>query len=94
MFRRFLDLVPRTKIEPSHVHLPVDVPVHMSIHMSMNMSTHLSRHIPVRWVRRHRYAGFDGFVMSDWGATHSTILAANSGLDQEMPGGLCSYGPT
>ena len=23
--------------------------------------------------------------MSDWGATHSTVLAANSGLDMEMP---------
>jgi beta-glucosidase len=29
--------------------------------------------------------GFEGFVMSDWGGTHSTVLAANSGLDQEMP---------
>jgi beta-glucosidase len=27
--------------------------------------------------------GYKGFVMSDWGATHSTIPAANSGLDQE-----------
>jgi beta-glucosidase len=27
--------------------------------------------------------GFRGFVMSDWGATHSTVAAANSGLDQE-----------
>jgi beta-glucosidase len=30
--------------------------------------------------------GFKGFVMSDWGATHSTAAAAQSGLDQEMPG--------
>jgi beta-glucosidase len=29
--------------------------------------------------------GFDGWVMSDWGATHSTVLAATSGLDQQMP---------
>lgn len=29
--------------------------------------------------------GFKGFVMSDWGATHSTVAAAMSGLDQEMP---------
>src|SRR5262249_19913524 len=29
--------------------------------------------------------GFGGFVMSDWGATHSTIAAANAGLDAEMP---------
>ena len=27
--------------------------------------------------------GFTGFVMSDWGATHSTIPAALAGLDQE-----------
>jgi beta-glucosidase len=29
---------------------------------------------------------FQGWVMSDYGATHSTVLAANAGLDQEMPG--------
>ena len=29
--------------------------------------------------------GFKGFVMSDWGATHSTSIS--QGLDQEMPGG-------
>ena len=29
--------------------------------------------------------GFKGFVMSDWGATHSTQFAALSGLDQEQP---------
>ena len=27
--------------------------------------------------------GFKGYVMSDWGATHSTVPAANAGLDQE-----------
>lgn len=26
--------------------------------------------------------------MSDWFATHSTVEAANSGLDQEMPAGM------
>lgn len=31
--------------------------------------------------------GFDGFVVSDWGATHSTVAAANNGLDLEMPTG-------
>jgi beta-glucosidase len=30
--------------------------------------------------------GFDGFVVSDWYATHSTAPAANAGLDVEMPG--------
>jgi len=29
--------------------------------------------------------GFQGWVMSDWGATHSTVKAANAGLDQQMP---------
>lgn len=30
--------------------------------------------------------GFDGFVMSDWYGTRSTVAAANAGLDLEMPG--------
>jgi len=30
--------------------------------------------------------GFDGVVVSDWYATHSTESAANAGLDLEMPG--------
>jgi beta-glucosidase len=29
---------------------------------------------------------FDGMVMSDWGALHSTVQAAKAGLDLEMPG--------
>ena len=28
--------------------------------------------------------GFDGFVTSDWGATHSTVASALAGLDMEM----------
>ncbi len=28
--------------------------------------------------------GFQGWVLSDWGATHSTVRAANAGLDQEF----------
>lgn len=31
--------------------------------------------------------GFDGVMMSDWGATHDGIAAANAGLDLEMPFG-------
>ncbi|MFJ7159422.1 beta-glucosidase [Streptomyces sp. NPDC101118] len=31
--------------------------------------------------------GFDGWVMSDWDATHSTAAALTAGLDMEMPGG-------
>jgi beta-glucosidase len=43
---------------------------------------------------------FQGFVLSDWEGTHSTVKAANAGLDMEQPGdtyfgaplqtGLCS----
>ena len=29
---------------------------------------------------------FKGFVVSDWGATHSTVKASHAGLDQEQPG--------
>lgn len=30
--------------------------------------------------------GFQGFIMSDWGAQHSGVASANSGLDMTMPG--------
>ncbi|WP_194174233.1 glycoside hydrolase family 3 C-terminal domain-containing protein [Luteimicrobium xylanilyticum] len=30
--------------------------------------------------------GFQGFITSDWGGTHSTVASANAGLDMEMPG--------
>jgi beta-glucosidase len=30
---------------------------------------------------------FPGIIMSDWGATHDTLAAANGGLDLEMPSG-------
>ena len=29
---------------------------------------------------------FEGFVLSDWGGTHSTVQASHAGLDQEEPG--------
>jgi beta-glucosidase len=32
--------------------------------------------------------GYKGFVMSDWGAVHSTVKAAKAGLDQESGGEL------
>ncbi|MEE1755475.1 beta-glucosidase family protein [Streptomyces sp. SP18CS02] len=31
--------------------------------------------------------GFDGWVTSDWDATHSTVPSLTAGLDMEMPGG-------
>jgi beta-glucosidase len=36
--------------------------------------------------------GFDGLLMSDWGAVHSTVPAAASGLDLEMPGPARYFG--
>ena len=30
--------------------------------------------------------GFKGFIMTDWGTRHSTVSAANAGLDMEMSG--------
>ena len=35
---------------------------------------------------------FKGFVISDWGATHSTVASVNAGLDMNMPGGA-GFGP-
>ncbi|KAF4552311.1 Glycosyl hydrolase family 3 C-terminal domain-containing protein 6 [Elsinoe fawcettii] len=36
--------------------------------------------------------GFQGFIMSDWGATHSGVSSIEGGLDMNMPGGLGLYG--
>jgi beta-glucosidase len=33
-----------------------------------------------------RQWNFDGWVMTDWGASHSTVASALAGLDQEQPG--------
>lgn len=41
----------------------------------------LSRDLKSAW-------GYEGFVVSDWWATHSTVGSANAGLDMEMPIGL------
>jgi beta-glucosidase len=35
----------------------------------------------------YQQAGFDGFVTSDWGATHSTAESADAGMTMEMPNG-------
>ena len=32
--------------------------------------------------------GFDGFILSDYGAVHSTVPSATNGLDLEMPSGI------
>jgi len=35
---------------------------------------------------RKKAVGHKGFVLSDWGATHTATKAALSGLDMEQPG--------
>jgi beta-glucosidase len=44
----------------------------------------------LRTVLDHQF-GFKGWVMSDWGGTHSTVAAANNGLDQEQNGTPGTY---
>ncbi|ORY08615.1 beta-glucosidase [Clohesyomyces aquaticus] len=36
--------------------------------------------------------GFQGYIMSDWGGTHSGVASVESGLDMDMPGGIGIYG--
>ncbi|KAE8333038.1 putative beta-glucosidase G [Aspergillus sergii] len=38
--------------------------------------------------------GFQGYVQSDWGGTHSGVSSIEGGLDMNMPGGLGPYGQT
>lgn len=37
--------------------------------------------------------GYDGVIISDWGAVHTTIASKDAGLDLEMPGPAKYYGP-
>ena len=41
----------------------------------------------LKGILKHEW-DFDGFVLSDWGATHSTVPSALNGLDLEMPTGI------
>ncbi len=51
----------------------------------MTQNNHLNNEILKReW-------GFDGILMSDWGATHDGVAAANGGLDLEMPSAAYMY---
>ena len=47
--------------------------------------TYCSEH-PLLTELLKREWGFDGVIMSDWYGAHSTVPAANAGLDLEMPG--------
>ncbi len=55
--------------------------------------TYMSQNAPlIRGVLKGEW-GFDGLLMSDWGAVHTTVEAANAGLDLEMPGPPRQFGP-
>ena len=47
------------------------------VHMTEN------RHLNIEILKKDW--GFNGILMSDWGATHDGVAAANGGLDLEMP---------
>lgn len=36
--------------------------------------------------------GFQGYIMSDWGGTHSGLASIEAGLDMDMPGNVGIYG--
>ncbi|KAH3983159.1 hypothetical protein HBI04_079020 [Parastagonospora nodorum] len=38
--------------------------------------------------------GFQGYVMSDWAATHSGVASIEAGLDMDMPGGIGFFSGT
>lgn len=46
----------------------------------------------VRGILRGEW-GWDGVLMSDWHATHDTVVSILAGLDLEMPGPATSFGP-
>lgn len=37
--------------------------------------------------------GFQGYIVSDWGAVHSGVATALGGLDMNMPGGIGLFSP-
>jgi len=54
--------------------------------------TYVTEHAPLlRGVLKGRW-GFDGVLMSDWGAVHSVAPALNGGTDLEMPGPARYFG--
>jgi len=46
---------------------------------------YMTQNIVLNQVVLKKEWGFDGILMSDWGATHDGIAAANAGMDLEMP---------
>ena len=54
--------------------------------------TYCSEHPLLDRACSKREWSFDGVIMSDWYGTHSTVPAANAGLDLEMPGPAQFFG--
>lgn len=54
-----------------------------SYNLLYGLHTTESRYLNIDLLRKKW--GFQGIVMSDWGAVHSTVATANGGLDLEMP---------
>lgn len=54
-----------------------------SYNLLYGLHTTESRYLNINLLRKKW--GFQGIVMSDWGAVHSTVATANGGLDLEMP---------
>jgi beta-glucosidase len=48
---------------------------------------HMTQNGPLNTDVAKKDWGFRGIIMSDWGATHDAVAAANGGLDLEMPSG-------
>jgi beta-glucosidase len=48
---------------------------------------HMSQHAAINNGIVKKEWGFDGVIMSDWTSTYDALLAANGGLDIEMPSG-------
>src|SRR5207244_2255569 len=55
--------------------------------------THMSAHPILDDILRSDW-GFDGVVVSDWGAVHETVGSGLNGLDVEMPGPPEFWGAT
>lgn len=64
----------------------------MAAYNSVNGTSSSENHHLQNGLLRDEF-GFDGFIVSDWGAARSTIGALTGGLDVAMPGPRTVFGP-
>lgn len=74
------DLKTKMKFQVCHVPFMLNVPS-LVIYFFLSVIAHPHCLISLSL----SFCFVQGFVMSDWGATHSTVKAANGGLDMQMP---------